>query len=264
MKKQTLRTSTTSKSRAKLISKWMNLPLARLHTPRIALLAGALLLVPASGENEEGFKPLFNGKDLTGWRVVNGQADFSVENGEIVGVGKDLRQNSFLRSEQTYKDFDFRFEFKFDNLRGNSGMMFRGMQRGRDGDGRVYGYQCEHCNDKKRAWSGGLFDEQRRKWLVPYRDDRKKPYTDEEKATHAATREAFTAKVQSVFKWDDWNEFRILANGRHIQIWLNGVQTVDFVDEDEQHFTPEGFFGMQVHFGRSCEVRWRNIRIKEL
>lgn len=229
---------------------------------RFALLATALFALPAFGETEEGFVPLFNSTDLTGWRMVGGEADFTVENGEIVGRGKDLRPNSFLRTEETFGDFDFRFDFKFDDLTGNSGMMFRAEQRD-GGTGRVFGYQCEHCNNKNRAWTAGIFDENRRGWLVPYRDDKKKDYTDEEKAAHEAARKAFTEKIQGIMKWDDWNEFRILAQGRRIQIWMNGVQTVDFTDEGEE-FTPEGFFGLQVHSGKSCNVRWRNLRIKEL
>lgn len=228
----------------------------------LLIITTALLGLPACGEAEKDFTTLFNGTDLTGWRVVGGAADFTVENGEIVGKGHNLGQNSFLRSDKTYRDFDFRFDFKFDDLTGNSGMMFRAEQRD-GGTGRVFGYQCEHCNDKNRAWTAGIFDEARRGWLVPYRDDKKKPYRDEEKAAHDAARKAFTKKVQSIMKWDDWNEFRILAQGRRIQIWLNGEMTVDFTDNDEE-FTPEGFFGMQVHSGKSCNVRWRNIRIKEL
>lgn len=229
---------------------------------RNLVTAIALLTLPACGEAEEGFTPLFNGKDLTGWRVVNGQADFSAENGAIVGRGKDLRQNSFLRTEKTYGDFDFRFEFKFDDLTGNSGLMFRAEQQD-GGTGRVFGYQCEHCNNKDRAWTAGIYDESRRGWLVPYREGQNKNYSAEEKAAFEATRKAFTEKVQAVMEWDDWNEIRILAEGRRIQIWLNGEQTVDFTDEAEE-FTPEGFFGLQVHSGKSCNVRWRNLRIKEL
>lgn len=231
-------------------------------TARLALLAAALLALPACGGSEDGFVPLFNGTDLSGWRVVGGNAEYTVENGEIVGRGVNLRENSFLRSEKTYTDFDFRFEFKFDDLVGNSGMMFRGQQRD-GGTGRVFGYQCEHDNNKNRAWTAGIFDEARRKWLVPYRDDANKPYSDEEKAAHEAARKAFTERGQSLFKWDGWNEIRIHAQGRRIRIWLNGEPTVDFTDNDPE-FTPEGFFGMQVHSGKTCNVRWRNLRIKEL
>lgn len=65
-------------------------------------------------------------------------------------------------------------------------------------------------------------------------------------------------------KWEDWNEIRILCEGNHIQIWLNGEKRVDYTDADEKDFTPEGFFGMQVHAGDQTDVRWRNLRIKEL
>lgn len=233
-----------------------------MHMHRNILLAAALFVVPACGEVEDGFAPLFNGTDLTGWRVVNGQADFTVENGELVGRGENLGQNSFLRTERTFGDFDFRFEMKFDDLTGNSGVMFRAEQRD-GGTGRVFGYQCEHCNNKDRAWTAGIFDEARRGWLVPYRDDRNKGYSDEEKAAHEAARQAFSEQIKRLMKWDDWNEIRILAQGRRIQIWLNGEQTVYFTDDGEE-FTPEGFFGLQVHSGKSCNVRWRNLRIKEL
>ncbi len=57
---------------------------------------------------------------------------------------------------------------------------------------------------------------------------------------------------------------RILCEGNHIQIWLNGEKRVDYTDTDEKDSTPEGFFGMQVHAGARTDVRWRNLRIKEL
>jgi hypothetical protein len=138
---------------------------------------------------------------------------------------------------------------KFDDLSGNSGMMFRGLQRPGD-DGRVHGYQCEHDNRRGRSWTAGLYDEARRGWLVPDRDD---PEESEE----------FSVQGRKLMKLDDWNQIRILCEGRHIQIWLNDELRVDFTDEDEA-FTPEGFFALQVHSGSSCNVRWRNIRIKEL
>ncbi|GAA5483450.1 3-keto-disaccharide hydrolase [Haloferula sargassicola] len=211
------------------------------------LLSLCLLgLLPAA---EEGFAPLFNGKDLTGWHRVNGDGEYTVENGEIVGTGKHVKSNTFLRTDKTYGDFDFRFEFKFDDLSGNSGMMFRGLQKPGE-DGRVHGYQCEHDNGKDRAWTAGLYDEARRGWLVPDKDDAKEA-------------KAFTAQGKKLIKWDDWNEIRIVCKDRHLQIWLNGEERVDFTDEAPE-FTPEGFFALQVHAGDSCHVRWRNLRIKEL
>jgi hypothetical protein len=212
------------------------------------LLIALCLALPLAAV-EPGFTPLFNGRDLTGWTRVNGHGEFKVEDGCIVGFGENVQHNTFLRTDKTYRDFDFRFEFKFDDLTGNSGMMFRGLQRPGD-DGRVFGYQCEHDNGKGRAWTAGLYDEARRGWLVPDRDN-------------AAESKAFTEQGQKLKKWDDWNEVRIACKGNRIRIWLNGELRVDYADEGEDA-TAEGFFGLQVHSGKSCKVRWRNLRIKEL
>ena len=214
------------------------------------LLLTLLAFVPCllAAAPEEGFVSLTNGKDLTGWKTVGGDGKFKFENGEIIGTGENVKANTFLISEKTYKDFDFRFEMKFDTLKGNSGMMFRGLQK--DGDGRVNGYQCEHDNGKDRAWTAGLYDEARRGWLFPNKANKEQCA-------------AFTEQGKTVFKWEDWNEVRILCEGNHIQIFLNGEKRVDFVD-DGKEFTPEGFLGMQVHSGAATNVRWRNLRIKEL
>lgn len=215
------------------------------------ILLLALLPFLAFGETkpEDGFTDITPGKEMTGWKIVGGNGRFKVEDGEVIGFGENIRGNTFLISEKTYRDFDFRFDMKFDSLDGNSGMMFRALRK--DGDGRVNGYQCEHDNGKARAWTAGIFDEARRGWLFPDKKD-------------AAQCEAFSVQGRKIMKWDDWNSIRILCEGKRIQIWLNGEKRVDFTDNDAKDFTPEGFFGMQVHGGEKCDVRWRNLRIKEL
>ena len=102
-----------------------------------------LLATSIASIAEEGFTPLFNGKDLSGWKSVGGNGEFKVEGDAIVGFGENIKGNTFLRTEKTYKDFDFRFEMKFDDLTGNSGMMFRANQKPGE-NGRDFGYQCEH------------------------------------------------------------------------------------------------------------------------
>ena len=213
------------------------------------LFAAALCALPFCSAAEPGFTELFNGKDFTGWKKVNGNGEFRIADGEIIGFGENVKSNTFMRTEKTYKDFDFRFEMKFDDLSGNSGMMFRGLQK-EGKDGRVHGYQCEHDNGKARAWTAGLYDEARRGWLFPKQGD--KP-----------AEAAFTKQGGEIIKWTEWNEIRILCKGKHIQIWLNGKERVDYTDEGKE-FTPEGFFALQVHSGKSCKVRWRNLRIQDL
>lgn len=220
------------------------------------LLCLLALALPVSAL-EDGFKPLFNGKDLSGWTRVNGNGEFKVEDNCIAGVGDNVKSNTFLRTDKTYKDFDFRFEMKFDDLEGNSGMMFRGLQKP-GADGRVNGYQCEHDNGKGRAWTAGLYDEARRGWLSPRKNDK-----DLKNEADLAAQKAFTEQGKALFRWTDWNSVRIVCQGKHIQIWLNDEKRVDYVD-DAPEFTPEGFFALQVHAGKACHVRWRNLRIKEL
>lgn len=198
---------------------------------------------------------LFNGKDLSGWKIVGGNGQFKVEDGCIVGFGKNVRGNTFLRTEKTYTDFELSFEFKFDDRSGNSGLMFRANQKpSDDGNGRVFGYQCEGDNGE-RCWTAGLYDEARRGWLSPV-----KKGGDEE----LKKREAFTEQGNKLFKWDDWNTIVIRCEGNHIQTWLNGEMRVDFTDEDMKDDTREGFFGLQVHGGKSCNVRWKNIQLKPI
>ena len=214
-----------------------------------ALLLLPFLLASAFAE-ESGFTPLFNGRDLTGWKTVGGNGSFTVDSGEIVGSAKDAPQNTFLRTIAAYRDFEFRFEFKFDTLEGNSGVMFRAFQQPGE-NGRVTGYQCEHDQDKNRAWTAGLYDEARRGWLVP------SPANDDEK-------KSFTARGRDLFKWDDWNAVTIIAQGPRLRIYLNGELRSDFTDTHPEHFTPEGFIALQVHSGKACHVRWRNLLIKDL
>lgn len=221
------------------------------------LLLLACLVLPLTAA-EEGFTPLTNGKDLTGWKIVGGTGEYKTEGDEIIGSGENVKANTFLITEKTYKNFDLRFDMKFDSIAGNSGVMIRGLQKEGE-NGRVYGYQCEHDNGKARSWTAGLFDEARRGWLFPYRKGNGKNDTEEAKAAQ----KAFTEQGQKLFKWDDWNSIRVLAEGNHIQIWLNGELRVDFKDEAPE-FTPEGFFGLQVHSGKATNVRWRNLRVKEL
>lgn len=208
----------------------------------------------AAALQEAGFKPLFNGTDLSGWKIVGGNASYEVKDGAIRGFGENIKGNTFLRTEKTYGDFVLVFQMKMLDRTGNSGCQFRSNQR--DGDGRVFGYQCEHDNfkDGKRAWTAGVFDEARRKWLYPG----KLGGGDE------ASKAAFTEQGVKLFKWDDWNTIVIRCEGHHIQTWLNGEKRADFIDDDPEHFTPEGFIGLQVHGGKSGDILWKNIYLKAL
>lgn len=198
----------------------------------------------------DGFRPIFSDDSLDGWEKRGGEeAEFSLDDGVLTGKAQNMRHNSFLCSEKAYGDFIIAFQFRFVNLDGNSGLMFRAQQR--ENDGRVFGYQCEHDNTL-RSWTAGLFDESRRGWLFPIQKS--------DAAKDQLHRDQFTGQGIRLFDRDGWNTIIIKCEGEHIQTWLNGELRVDTTDD----VNDSGFFGFQVHNGKNCEVQWRNVLIKEL
>lgn len=191
---------------------------------------------------DDGWKTLFNGKDLSGFTQLNGKAPFFVKDGCIVGKSVKGEPNSFLATTETFKDFILEFEVKCDTSL-NSGVQFRSESLPTYQNGRVHGYQCE-IDPSDRAWSGGVYDEARRGWLASLENN---------------------PEGQKAYKKHGWNKYRIEADGNMIRIWLNGVNTANLYDNE----TPDGFIAFQVHgIGNSKpwqegkEIQWRNIRIK--
>ena len=184
---------------------------------------------------------IFNGKNLTGWKQLNGNAQYKVENGEIIGVSKTNTPNSFLCSETKYSNFILEFDIFLDPAL-NSGVQFRSNSFKDYNNGRVHGYQFE-LDPSDRAFSGGIYDEARRGWLYPL---------------------VLNPKGQKTFKNGVWNSCRIEAIDNTIKTWINGVQCSNLVDEE----TASGFIALQVHSIGSDkklagkEIKWKNIRIK--
>jgi hypothetical protein len=188
----------------------------------------------------QSWKPLFNGKDLSGWKPLNGKAKFTVEKGEIVGRTVLGEPNSFLATEKDYGDFILEFEFKVDSTM-NSGVQFRSESKPEYNKGRVHGYQFE-IDPSKRAWTGGIYDEARRDWL----------YTMD-----------LNAPAKTAFKQGQWNKARIECIGNNLRTWVNGIPCAYVIDD----ITPKGFIALQVHAiskkeNEGEEIRWRNLRIQ--
>lgn len=187
-----------------------------------------------------GWIDLFNGKDLTGWETIEGTAKYEVENGEIIGTTAPDNPNGVLCTRDTFANFVLELELKVDTAL-NSGIQIRSHTKDVDGQKEVYGYQIE-VDPSSRAWSGGIYDSRRRGWLVDLKD---KP------------------EAQRAFKNEDWNHYRIYANGDTIKTWLNSVPVATLVDSADAN----GFIGLQVHQSSSdqpLKVRFRNIRIQLL
>ena len=220
-------------------------------------LLAALLFATASlqARAEDGWVNLFNGKDLEGWEQHSGAAEYRVEDNAVVGKTVLNTGNTFLCTKKKYGDFILEFEFKVpDGM--NSGVQFRSSFYDKETtveiDGkpkkfpadRVHGYQFE-IDPSPRAFTGGVYDEARRGWLFDLKNNE-------------AARKAF--------KQGDWNKARIECKGDSIKTFINDVPAADLTDG----LTKEGIIALQVHgIGKKeeaagKEIRWRNIRIKEL
>lgn len=219
---------------------------------RSLVTAFALLAASYSLAAEPAWVPLFDGKTLDGWTVRGGTAKYEVADGAIVGTTVDGSPNTFI-CRGPYGDFELEFDVRCD-LKLNSGVQIRSHVYEKDTPqpsnpkrirkaGEVYGYQCE-IDRAEDGVSGNFWDEGRRtKWL-----------DDLSQKTGAA----------KAFRNDEWNRYRIVAQGDHIRSWVNGVPCADFHDATDA----SGFIGLQVHGIKPgtgpYQVRWKNIRIREL
>ncbi len=188
----------------------------------------------------EGWQPLYNGKDLKGWKQLNGEAVFKAEGNVITGTTVHGTPNSFLATEKDYGDFILELELLMDDPM-NSGIQFRSLSIPGYNNGRVHGYQCE-VDPSDRAWSGGIYDEARRGWLYPV---------------------GLNPAAKPLFKLGEWNKYRIECIGNSMRTWLNGKPVAYLIDD----MTAKGFIALQVHSIRDKghegrTIKWRNIRIK--
>lgn len=189
--------------------------------------------------SDEGWSPLFNGKNLDGWTQKNGWAVYRVRGNSIVGRTSKGSPNSFLCTDKNFGDFELRFEVKVDNAL-NSGVQIRSKSLADYQDGRVHGPQVEI--EASPGESGYIYGEATtRNWVSP------------------------TQAPHSHLKNNEWNQYHVRAVGKRIQTWINGELVEDITDP--QTFT-EGFIGLQVHSIGADQgpfrVRWRNIEVKEL
>ena len=190
---------------------------------------------------DAGFKPLFDGKTLEGWKNPYKHGEAKVVDGEIHLIADN---KFFLVTEKTYANFVFEGEVLLPDGDANSGFMFRAHAE----PGKVYGYQSEVDGDPNRKWSGGLYDEGRRAWFIsPIKGDKE-------------SEAAFRKRAGDAFKRNDWNTYRITCKGNKITIAVNGVVTTDCEDDKDA----SGVIGIQHHGEKGQTYKFRNLRIKEL
>ena len=205
-------------------------PMIKGNVASLILAVVSLTLVQVDCRAE----PLFNGRDLSGWVVMNG-GDWTVEEGVLVGRnGTNWTTNpalsgSWLRTAREYGDFVLELEYAISS-KGNSGIHFRSLL---ERNPSFTGYEMQIVDDAggqaRKSGTGSLYD--------------------------------VVAPARNVSKpAGEWNQVRITCKGKRIQVTLNGEDVVDFQTADR---SPRGYLGLQNHDARSV-VKFRNIRMTEL
>jgi hypothetical protein len=190
-----------------------------------------LLLVAGSLVGAHAQIKLFNGKDLTGWKVA-GTEKWYVEKGEMICESGPDKAYGYLVSEREFKNFELTVEFKQES-NGNSGVFFHCGIEGTT----ISGWQAEVA--PLNHHTGGVYESYGRGWLI-------QPTADKEK----------------VLKEGEWNTMVVRVVGDEVNTFLNGVQMITL--KDEKIGASTGKIALQIHDGGGVKVRWRKVEIKAL
>lgn len=202
----------------------------------VVLLLLAALTAPAQSvvskeEKKDGFKPLFNRRNLRQWRG-DGRL-WRVSNGVIVGTTDDVQimQNTFLiyKTKKELADFHLKFQVRLRN--GNSGVQFRSEELP---DYVVRGLQADMAEGN---WWGSIYDEKGKRGVIV---------------------NGWKGKAEKVVKPEDWNDYEIICQGENITIKVNGLVTAELKDSTRR----SGILALQLHRGPGMKVYFRNMRIK--
>ena len=187
---------------------------------------------------ESDFVSIFNGKTLDGW---DGDIKtFRVAEGMIIAgsLNDRIPNNQSLCSKKTYGDFELRLEARIRGEGKTAGILFRGQRI--PSQQNVIGYQFQLGVEENKPIWGALYDQSRRDKFLAKGD---------------------AGKLSSIIKPMSWNDVVIRCIGPRIEMWVNGMQTVDYTEAESQ-IDRSGFLGLQIHAGPATEAYYRKIRIK--
>lgn len=183
---------------------------------------------------------LFDGKTFRGWQGDTLHT-WRIQEGALVGgsLVKTVPHNEFISTTRSYSDYVLKLKFKLTGKDGfiNGGVQFHSV-RIANPSYEMRGYQA----DIGEGYWASLYDESRRNKLLAVADK---------------------ALVKQVLKPNDWNDYEIQSEGRRIRILLNGVQTVDYIEEDPS-IPQSGLIAFQIHGGGKAEVHYKDIYLEEL
>lgn len=184
---------------------------------------------------KNGFTQLFDGTTFEGW--TGDQTVFRIDESSIVGgqLKKKIPHNYFLEYDRLFSDFELRLQFKLKGDKTNAGVQIRSQRIPEHHE--MIGYQA----DLGQNYWGCLYDESRRRKVLAGPDK---------------------LQLDKVLKKGTWNDYRIICRGPRIQLFINGMKTVDFTETDPE-IPLSGRIAVQIHGGPPGEAWYRNIRIRE-
>jgi len=189
-------------------------------------------------DEDEGFVTILGKGHTDGWRLAE---DMKITDDGVLVAGtmdKAIPKTVYASHNKVMYNFELRAQVKKQGPdKTNGGFQFRSEVKD---NGQMAGYQAD-MGDK--YW-GRLYDQSRGRGLLGKHED--------------------DVNLKEDINWDDWNDYRVVAKGPHIQIYINGKLFTDYTETDEKFIDAKGVIGLQLHAGPPS-IRWyRNIRVKEL
>ena len=244
----------------------------------LLLALGLAALTASAFAADSGFKPIFDGKTLSGWEGL--PSFWSVKDGALTGqttAENPAKTNTFLIYQgASPANFALRLSFRLtpnnDKKWGNSGVQYR--SKIVDAAGFVVaGYQADI--DSPFKYTGMLYEEKGRGILmntgekirigattmVP--DAKKKDAMKKQTAVEKLPGATPTADIAAAYKLGDWNELVITANGNQLRHTVNGVVTAD-VTETDTSIAKSGVIALQLHVGPPMTIQFKNVYLKTL
>lgn len=172
--------------------------------------------------------PLFNGKDLAGWKAPENNIWWKVENGVLVGENDPANRGSQLYTEKEYKDVEFETEFRFKGET-DSGIYLRKP---------LTQVQIGTSRSLKVDKTASLYQEGRGGGYVGNANG-----------------------VDKLLKEGEWNKMRFIAKGDKLTVWLNGQQVLETSLAKYPDAAP---LGVQIHQGLKMKIEYRNMNAREL
>ncbi|WP_146531162.1 3-keto-disaccharide hydrolase [Novipirellula artificiosorum] len=223
---------------------------------RICLVVVSSMVFLSNGAvlaEDNGFVPMFNGRDMAQWEGKSGW--WKVEKGLL--TAESTVEKPCTRSHYLYwtggepADFEMRCQFRI-SAAGNSGIQFRSERR-EDWD--TWGYQADM--DGAGVYMGCLYQHER--GLVA---ERGQSVSIDAKGQKTIATFAEAAKLLQVVKPEQWNTYRVIAKGSRVSLWINGVKMCEADDVEPRLGLRKGIIALQMHQGPPMKVEYKDLMIR--